>query len=76
MDGEFDSTHMTTIRYTVARLVVADVRGFNLRREDREELLAQLGYSAQVSIVSRPLPILQSGTIDPAFFFQRITATH
>lgn len=53
MDGEFDSTHLTTIRDTVARLGVADVRAFGLIWEDCEQLLAQLGYSAQVSIVSR-----------------------
>lgn len=53
MEGEFDPTHLTTIRDTVARLGVADVRAFGLAWEDCEQLLAQLGYSAQVSIVSR-----------------------
>lgn len=53
VEGEFDPTHLTTIRDTVARLGVADVRAFGLTWEDCEQLLAQLGYSAQVSIVSR-----------------------
>lgn len=53
LEGEFDSTHLTTIRDTVARLGVADVRAFGLTWEDCEQLLAQLGYSAQISIVSR-----------------------
>jgi len=53
MDGEFDPAHFTAIRDTVARLGVADVRAFGLAWEDCEQLLAQLGYSAQVNIVSR-----------------------
>ena len=53
MDGEFDPDHLSTIRDVVARLGVADVRAFGLTWEDCEQLLAQLGYSAQVSIVSR-----------------------
>ena len=53
MDGEFDPTHLPTIRDVVARIGVADVRAFGLTWEDCEQLLAQLGYSAQVSIVAR-----------------------
>ena len=53
MEGEFDPAHYSTIRDVVARLGVADVRAFGLTWEDCEQLLAQLGYSAQVSIVSR-----------------------
>ena len=53
MDGEFDPTHLATIRDVVARIGVADVRAFGLTWEDCEQLLAQLGYSAQVSIVAR-----------------------
>jgi hypothetical protein len=52
MDGEFDPTHLSTIRDVVARLGVADVRAFGLTWEDCEQLLAQLGYSAQVSIIA------------------------
>jgi hypothetical protein len=48
MDGEFDPAHLPTIRD-----VVADVRAFGLTWEDCEQLLSQLGYSAQVSIVAR-----------------------
>ncbi len=53
MDGEFDPAHFATIRDVVARLGVADVRAFGLAWEDCEQLLARLGYSAQVSIVAR-----------------------
>lgn len=53
LEGEFDSTHLTAIRDTVARLGIANVRAFGLTWEDCEQLLAQLGYSAQLSILSR-----------------------
>lgn len=53
MEGEFDPAHVTTIRDAVARIGVADVRAFGLTWEDCEQLLAKLGYSAQISIVSR-----------------------
>ncbi|MDH4086692.1 MAG: hypothetical protein OEV27_16865 [Nitrospira sp.] len=53
MDGEFDPTYLPTIRDAVARIGVADVRAFGLTWEDCEQLLAQLGYSAQVSIVAQ-----------------------
>lgn len=53
MEGEFDSAHFPAIRDAVARIGVADVRAFGLTWEDCEQLLAQLGYSAQVSIVAR-----------------------
>ena len=53
MDGEFDPTHLSPIRDVVARLGVADVRAFGLTWEDCEQLLSQLDYSAQVSIVAR-----------------------
>lgn len=53
LDGEFDPAHLSTIRDVVARIGVADVRAFGLAWEDCEQLLAQLGYSAQVSIIAR-----------------------
>lgn len=53
MGGEFDPAHLATIRDVVARIGVADVRAFGLTWDDCEHLLAQLGYSAQVSIVAR-----------------------
>ncbi len=53
MDGEFEPAHLSTIRDVVARIGVADVRAFGLTWEDCEQLLKQLGYSAQVSIVAR-----------------------
>jgi hypothetical protein len=53
MDGEFDPAHLPTIRDLVAKIGVADIRAFGLTWEDCEQLLAQLGYSAQVSILVR-----------------------
>lgn len=53
MDGEFDPVYFSTIRDVVARIGVADVRAFGLTWEDCEQLLTQLGYSAQVNIVAR-----------------------
>jgi hypothetical protein len=53
MDGGFDLAHLPTIRDVVARIGVTDVRAFGLTWDDCEHLLAQLGYSAQVSIVAR-----------------------
>jgi len=53
MDGKFDPAHFATIRDVIARLGVADVRAFGLTWEDCEQLLALLGYSAQVNIVAR-----------------------
>jgi HD-like signal output (HDOD) protein len=53
MESEFDPAHFGTIRDAVARLGVAHVRAFGLAWEDCEQLLARLGYSAQVNIVAR-----------------------
>ncbi|MBK8274692.1 MAG: hypothetical protein IPK92_02375 [Nitrospira sp.] len=53
MDGEFDPANLPTIRDVVARIGLADVRAFGFTWEDCEQLLTQLGYSAQVSIVAR-----------------------
>lgn len=53
MEGEFDPAYLPTIRDVVARIGVADVRAFGLTWENCEQLLSQLGYSAQVSIVAR-----------------------
>ena len=47
MDGEFEST---TVRDAVARLGVADVRAFGLTWDDCQQLLNDLGFSAQVHI--------------------------
>ena len=52
MEGEFDLPDVDVLRTVVARLGVADVRAFGLTWEDCEQLLGQLGYSAQVSIVA------------------------
>ncbi len=53
MDGEFDPATLPTTRDVVAKIGVADVRAFGLTWDDCEQLLTQLGYSAQVSIVAR-----------------------
>ncbi len=53
MEGEFDPTHFVAIHDTVARIEVANVCAFGLSWKDCEQLLAQLGYSAKISIVSR-----------------------
>lgn len=53
MENDFDPAHFTTIRDAIARIGAADVRSFGLAWEDCEQLLAQLGYSAQVNIVAR-----------------------
>ncbi len=53
MKNDFDPAHLTTIRDAIARIGAADVRTFGLAWEDCEQLLSQLGYSAQVNIVAR-----------------------
>lgn len=53
MDGKFDPAHLSTVRDVAARIGVADVRAFGLTWEDCEQLLTQLGYSAQISIIAR-----------------------
>jgi hypothetical protein len=53
MGGEFDPAHFAAIRDAVARIGIADVRAFGLTWEGCEQLLSQLGYSAQVSIIAR-----------------------
>ena len=52
MEGEFDEKDAATISAVVARLGVADVRAFGLTWADCEELLAQLGFSARIEIVT------------------------
>jgi hypothetical protein len=52
MDGEFDENEAATISDVVSRFGVADVRAFGLTWEDCEQLLWQLGYTAQVDIVA------------------------
>jgi hypothetical protein len=53
MNGDFDPAHLTTIRDAIARIGAAAVRTFGLSWEDCEQLLSQLGYSAQVNVVAR-----------------------
>jgi hypothetical protein len=53
MNNDFDPAHLATIRNAIARIGAADVRTFGLAWEDCEQLLSQLGYSAQVNIVAR-----------------------
>lgn len=49
MDGDFESD---AVRDAVARLGVADVRAFGLTWDDCQRLLAQLGFAADIQIVS------------------------
>ena len=53
MNDDFDPAHLRTIRDAIARIGAADVRTFGLAWEDCEQLLSQLGYSAQINIVAR-----------------------
>ncbi|ULA63462.1 MAG: hypothetical protein LZF86_110157 [Nitrospira sp.] len=53
MNDDFDPAHLVTIRNVIVRIGAADVRTFGLAWEDCEQLLSQLGYSAQVNIVAR-----------------------
>ena len=52
LEDEFEEDGLAAIRSAISRLGVADVRAFGLTWEDCEELLAQLGFSARVSIVT------------------------
>ena len=52
MEGQFDESEMDALQTVVARLGVSDVRAFGLTWEDCEQMLAQLGYSARVEIVT------------------------
>lgn len=52
MEGEIDIHHNEEIRNVLARLGLADVRAFGLTWEDCEQLLSNLGYFAQIEIVS------------------------
>ena len=51
IDGEFEEEDFDNIRDVIARLGVADVRAFGVDWQDCKEMLAQLGYKAQVQIV-------------------------
>ena len=50
MDGEFSEQDMEAVSTVIARLGIADVRAFGRTWEDCEQLLKQLGYTAQVQI--------------------------
>jgi hypothetical protein len=52
MAGEFAEEDMEAVRAVIGRLGAADVRAFSLSWEDCEQLLRQLGYSAQVNVVA------------------------
>ena len=52
MDGEFAEADMPALRSVISRLGVADVRAFGLTWADCEELLAQLGFSARIEIIT------------------------
>jgi len=50
MDGEFSEQDMEAVSTVIAHFGIADVRAFGLTWEDCEQLLKQLGYTAQVQI--------------------------
>lgn len=50
MDSEFAEQDIQAISTVIARLGIADIRAFGLTWEDCEQLLKQLGYTAQVQI--------------------------
>ncbi|HEY3854753.1 MAG TPA: hypothetical protein VGO67_10205 [Verrucomicrobiae bacterium] len=52
MAGEFAENDTEVLRVVIPRLGTADVRAFGLSWEDCEQLLRQLGYSAQVNVVA------------------------
>lgn len=52
MEGEFVEEDAAVISAAVSRLGVADVRAFGLTWADCEQLLAQLGFSARIEIVT------------------------
>ena len=52
MDGELDEKDTEVLSGVIARLGVADVRAFGLTWDDCEQLLRQLGFSAQVQITA------------------------
>lgn len=51
MEGEFEESDRETLRDIVSRLGLADVKAFNLTRDDCEEYLRQLGYQPNTPIV-------------------------
>lgn len=51
MDGEFSDDGFADIRDVIAHLGVADVQAFGISWQDCTEMLAKLGYKAQVEIV-------------------------
>jgi hypothetical protein len=52
MEGDFEGAYYNAIRYTVARLGLADVQTFGLTWEDCASILKQLGHDARVEIVA------------------------
>jgi hypothetical protein len=52
MEGVFAEDDAATLAAVVARLGVADVRGFGLAWEDCEDLLRRLGFKSRVEVVA------------------------
>jgi len=52
IEDEFEESGLAALRSAVSCLGVADVRAFGLTREDCEESLGQLVFSARVSIIA------------------------
>ena len=49
-EGEFDEADIEVIRDVIARLGLADVAAFGLTWEDAVQMLARLGYRANVHV--------------------------
>ena len=52
MEAELDEKDAQVLSGVIARLGVADVRAFGPTRDDCEQLLRQLGFSARVQITA------------------------
>jgi len=50
-EGNVEARHAEAVSAALARLGLADVRAFGLNWEDTQEILASLGYHAQVVAV-------------------------
>jgi ribosomal protein L7/L12/DNA-binding beta-propeller fold protein YncE len=67
--GDFDPQDAEVLRDIIAKLSMADVRQAGPRWEDAHELLARLGYQAQVGVLPASLPPAQP---DPTAEMQQL----
>jgi hypothetical protein len=50
METDFDEANFETLRDTVSRLGLADVKAFGLTWDDCEDILSRLGYRVEVIV--------------------------